>query len=71
MNDINKAMLICIKNGYKVYPVYCNDSKKIKIEISKNDEKEVRYPKELTKDEINDALIKTYIYKANTIKKDG
>tara|TARA_R110002051_G_C8769409_1_gene503372 strand:+ start:36757 stop:36945 length:189 start_codon:yes stop_codon:yes gene_type:complete len=61
---------MCCKIVLMVYPVYCNDSKKFKIEISKNDVKEVRFHKELTKDEINDALIKTYIYKSNTILKN-
>lgn len=65
--DINKAMQKCFLNGIVIYPEYCDLSKKFKIHLKEKDKKPFVYGKEITQNEINEALEKTYIYNANKL----
>lgn len=62
MNDINKAMQICHKNGVKVYPI-----PGFYIEVSAPGSKPKKIDKKLTQKEVNEAITKTYIYYAKKL----
>lgn len=67
--NISEAMYICLKNGIEVSPLYDNKARKFKIQSTvKGSGTPIVYPKEINQSEINDALIKTYIFLANKIK---
>ena len=63
---ISKAMQKCFENKAKVYPIIKNKRFLIKVEFETR--KPITYKKELkTKNEVNDAMIKTYIYIAKQL----
>ena len=65
--QIEDAVSLCMKNGIKVYPVSFNNNHK--IEYSRNGIPEKTFDKVLINSkEVNNAIIKTYIYLAKRIK---
>lgn len=64
--DINKAMQICLKNKVKVYPEYFKNLKGFKIAYTVNNK--VKYFDKLIKqNEINNAMVSSYIYLASKL----
>lgn len=66
--DVNKATSICLRNGYKVYPVIVG--KKFAIEVSLPDGNCKRYTKLVSGNEVGAAQRKTYIAYAKLIIKE-
>lgn len=63
-----EAQLICIRNNILVYPIIIKYNQ-WRIRVDKNGIKLVVYDKILTtKDQVNKAMISTYIHFANKLK---
>lgn len=66
--DINKAMSICLTNGYRVFPFVVGKS--FKIKVIKPDGSDVVYDKLISGKEVAQAHRKTYIAWAKEILKE-
>ena len=59
--DVSQAMSICFKNNVKVYPIMFKGSFKVQVSF---DGKIKTFDKMIGKNEVNEALTKTYLHYA-------